>query len=295
MKLINSSVEIIPQSEGLDGIYKQIEIAGRTSYKSEDRITEDSAKKFVDMLISRGHTAPLEHGTIYLIARIGTPLSDPNYIETFDLIKRYKKNPYSRVVDHISADGYTWYYITTNARVIYENDWQEDLQYISLPSIHHIKRITVRFICSRSISHELVRHRVFSFVQESQRYIGYNKGKFGSEITYIIPYWLNYKEGDENTLYSGSADVEDSNKLNFLRLLDRAENIYMTLVNNGCKPQEAREVLPNATKTEVVMTGFEDDWNGFFKLRCDKAAHPDMQKLANELKEKIQCILKLDE
>lgn len=287
MKLINSSVEIIPQSEGLDGIYKQIEIAGRTSYKSEDRITEDSAKKFVDMLISRGHTAPLEHGTIYLIARIGTYLSDPNYIETFNLIQRYTKNPYSKVVDHVSVDGYTWYYITTNARVIYENNWQEDLQYISLPSIHHIKRITVRFVCSRSISHELVRHRVFSFVQESQRYIGYNKGKFGSEITYIIPYWLNYKEGDENTLYSGSADVEDSNKLNFLRLLDRAENTYMTLVNNGCKPQEAREILPNATKTEVVMTGFEDDWNGFFKLRCDKAAHPDMQKLANELKEKL--------
>ena len=287
MKLINSSVEIIPQSEGLDGVYKQIEIAGRTSYKSEDRITEDSAKKFVDMLISRGHTAPLEHGTIYLIARIGTPLSDPNYLEVFDLIRRYKKNPYSRVVDHISTDGYTWYYITTNARVIYENDWQDDLQYISLPSIHHIKRITVRFVCSRSISHELVRHRVFSFMQESQRYIGYNKGKFGSEITYIIPYWLNYKEGDENTLYSGSTDVEDSNKLNFLRLLNRAENTYMTLVNNGCKPQEAREILPNATKTEVVMTGFEDDWNGFFKLRCDKAVHPDMQKLANELKEKL--------
>lgn len=287
MKLINSSVEIIPQSEGLDGIYKQIEIAGRTSYKSEDRITEDSAKKFVDMLISRGHTAPLEHGTIYLIARIGTPLSDPNYIEVFDLIQRYKKNPYSRVVDHVSADGYTWYYITTNARVIYENDWQEDLQYISLPSIHHIKRITVRFICSRSISHELVRHRVFSFMQESQRYIGYNKGKFGSEITYIIPYWLNYNQGDEDKIYLGSDIADDPLKLNFLHALDHCEAAYMTLIDSGCKPQEAREVLPNATKTEVVMTGFEDDWNGFFKLRCDKAAHPDMQKLANELKEKL--------
>lgn len=287
MKLINSSVEIIPQSEGLDGIYKQIEIAGRTSYKSEDRITEDSAKKFVDMLISRGHTAPLEHGTVYLIARIGTPLSDPNYLEIFDLIQRYKKNPYSRVVDHVSTDGYTWYYITTNARVIYENNWQEDLQYISLPSIHHIKRITVRFICSRSISHELVRHRVFSFVQESQRYIGYNKGKFGSEITYIIPYWLNYNQGDEDKIYLGSDIADDPLKLNFLHALDHCEAAYMTLIDSGCKPQEAREVLPNATKTEVVMTGFEDDWNGFFKLRCDKAAHPDMQKLANELKEKL--------
>lgn len=287
MKLINSSVEIIPQSEGLDGIYKQIEIAGRTSYKSEDRITEDSAKKFVDMLISRGHTAPLEHGTIYLIVRIGTYLSDPNYIETFNLIQRYKKNPYSRVVDHVSADGYTWYYITTNARVIYENDWQKDLQYISLPSIHHIKRITARFICSRSISHELVRHRAFSFVQESQRYIGYNKGKFGSEITYIIPYWLNYNHGDEDKIYLGSDIADDQVKLNFLHALDHCEAAYMTLIDSGCKPQEAREVLPNATKTEVVMTGFEDDWNEFFKLRCDKAAHPDMQKLANELKEKL--------
>ena len=145
----------------------------------------------------------------------------------------------------------------------------------------------MRFICSRSISHELVRHRVFSFVQESQRYIGYNKGKFGSEITYIIPYWLNYNQGDEDKIYIGSDIADDPVKLNFLHALDHCEAAYMTLIDSGCKPQEAREVLPNATKTEVVMTGFEDDWNGFFKLRCDKAAHPDMQKLANELKEKL--------
>ena len=156
-----------------------------------------------------------------------------------------------------------------------------------MPSIHHTKRITVRFICSRSISHELVRHRAFSFVQESQRYIGYNKGKFGSEITYIIPYWLNYNQGDEDKIYLGSDIADDPLKLNFLHALDHCEAAYMTLIDSGCKPQEAREVLPNATKTEVVMTGFEDDWNGFFKLRCDKAAHPDMQKLANELKEKL--------
>ena len=156
-----------------------------------------------------------------------------------------------------------------------------------MPSIHHTKRITVRFICSRSISHELVRHRAFSFVQESQRYIGYNKGKFGSEITYIIPYWLNYNQGDEDKIYIGSDIADDPLKLNFLHALDHCEAAYMTLIDSGCKPQEAREVLPNATKTEVVMTGFEDDWNGFFKLRCDKAAHPDMQKLANELKEKL--------
>ena len=287
MKLINSSVEIIPQSEGLDGIYKQIEIAGRTSYKSEDRITEDSAKKFVDMLISRGHTAPLEHGTVYLCFKYGNLTIDPDYLKLIDVYHRYLHNPYSKVNTNILEGGWTWVYITTNARVIYENDWQDDLQYISLPSIHHTKRITARFIRSRSISHELVRHRAFSFVQESQRYIGYNKGKFGSEITYIIPYWLNYNQGDEDKIYIGSDIADDPVKLNFLHALDHCEAAYMTLIDSGCKPQEAREVLPNATKTEVVMTGFEDDWNGFFKLRCDKAAHPDMQKLANELKEKL--------
>lgn len=173
MKLINSSVTIIPQEPGLLGVYKQIELAGRTAYKSEDRITEDSAKKFVDMLLERGHTAPLEHGTIYL----KVPFDVGN-----EIIDDYNYNPYSHV--ECGSDAY---YITTNARVIYENGWQEDLQYLCEPTEHHEKRITARFICSRAIGNELVRHRVFSFVQESSRYCNYSKNKFGNELTFVLP------------------------------------------------------------------------------------------------------------
>lgn len=175
MRLIESSYKILPQESGLDGIYKMCEIAGRTAYKSEDRITEGSAKKFVEALIKLNHGAVLEHGTIYLFADFyedkgGSPLS------------KYKNNPYSK---------YTWNdngtYVTTNLRVLMENGWMDDLQYLCEPTEYHEKRISVKFICSRSIAQEITRHRVFSFLMESQRYVAYNKDKFGGEITYIIP------------------------------------------------------------------------------------------------------------
>lgn len=295
MKLINSKVEIIPQEQGLLGVYKQIELAGRTAYKSEDKITEDSAKQFVDMLIGRGHTAPLEHGTIYL--KFDT-CGIFNQLE--ERWEKYRNNPYSKVVI------YDWnVYVTTNARVIYEHGWQDDLQYLCEPTEHHNKRITARFICSRAIGNELVRHRVFSFVQESSRYCNYGKERFGKHITFIIPTWLDLKEGEYSDLrYNADIDrslitinginyrfeedpLADSKYFNFLEPLYTAECNYLVGLQSGLKPQDIRDVLPLATKTEVVMTGFESDWNGFFKLRCDKAAHPDMQKLANELKELI--------
>lgn len=293
MRLINSSVEIIPQESGLLGIYKQIEIGGRTAYKSEDRITPDSAQKFVDMLIQRGHTAPLEQGTVYLkIKATPTNLHIDDYLE----------NKYSKV--NLGEDDYA--YITTNARVIYENNWQSDLKYICEPSKYHEKRISVRFTCSRAIANELVRHRTFSFVQESSRYCNYNKDKFGNEITYIIPSWANLEEGEYKNLHYRSdidrsiitvngkdlyfRDDLDNKTYNFLNSLHEAELSYLFMINyRELTPQFARDVLPLATKTEVVMTGFESDWEQFFKLRCDSAAHPDMQKLANELKEKISA------
>ena len=289
MILINSSVEIIPQESGLLGIYKQIEIGGRTAYKSEDRITPDSAQKFVDMLIQRGHTAPLEQGTVYLkIKATPTNLHIDDYLE----------NKYSRV--NLGEDDYA--YITTNARVIYENNWQPDLKYICEPSKYHEKRITTRFVCSRAIANELVRHRVFSFVQESSRYCNYSRDKFNNQITYIIPSWLDLEEGKYTQLYyDGSVDnvlvnINDKeNSLdkkcyNYLDSLREAERNYLFMTEiSGFTPQQARDVLPLATKTEIIMTGFESDWNNFFKLRCDSAAHPDMQKLANELKEKISA------
>ena len=303
MQLINSKVEIIPQEQGLLGVYKQIELAGRTAYKSEDKITEDSAKKFVDMLIGRGHTAPLEHGTIYLTFPINGMF---NQIE--ERWEKYRNNPYSKLVI------YDWNaYVTTNARVIYEHGWEDDLQYLCEPTEYHKCRITARFTCSRSISHELVRHRTFSFVQESTRYCNYGKDRFGNNLTFIIPTWANLQEGEYKDLeYNSEFDrsrikindewyvfeeewfneafanhIIDPSYFNLIQPLDCAEQNYLVGLSRGFKPQQMREVLPNALKTEVVMTGFESDWNEFFKLRCDTAAHPDMQKLANELKELV--------
>ena len=164
MKLINSSFEIIEQKPGLEGIYKQIELAGRTCYKSESNITEDSAKAFVERMIKSGHGAMLEHGTVYL----DIPWNATE--EAFSLqlklrIHKYDSNKYSRIVD---TEGHHSY-ITTNLRVLVENGWLDDLQYICEPTEHHIKRVSVRFICDRGVSHEFVRHRVMSFAQESTR------------------------------------------------------------------------------------------------------------------------------
>lgn len=306
MKLIESSVQIIEEKDP----YKMIELAGRTCYKSEDKITENSAKEFVDRMIKLGHGAMLEHGTIYL------NVPEQTYTETLEdefgkfnnpnngLVDRYRKNKYSKV-NSVAADEelrkkypkvrpfkLTHHYITTNLRVIIENGWEKDLEWQCEPTEHHEKRITAKFICDRGVSHEFVRHRVFSFAQESQRYCNYNKDKFNNELTFIRPTWLNIPTGDY-TYWDGDWCDIDNMKIqlpsdngvadNFLWCLNNARMQYRLLINKGLKPQEARGVLPNATKTELVMTGFESDWEGFFKLRCSGAAHPDAKKLADEL------------
>lgn len=170
MKLINPKVEIIPQEEGLLGVYKQIEKAGRTCYKSENRITEDSAEKFVNKMIDLGHTAMLEHGTVYLAIPITTGHSGGSEIN-------YMNNKYSVVTESKGLsmkdeynDPCDCWCVTTNLRVLVENDWMDDLKYyLCEPTQWHVKRVSARFTCDRGVSHELVRHRVFSFAQESSR------------------------------------------------------------------------------------------------------------------------------
>lgn len=305
MKLIEPSVEILEQSSGLDGIYKQIEIAGRTCYKSEENITEDSAKGFVDRMIKSGHGAMLEHGTVYLTYRIdynSNPLSngyDENYErEVKSFINKYYSNKYSKV-NHYNIHYANYIAITTNYRVLVENNWLDDLQYLCEPTEYHEKRITVKFICDRGVSHELVRHRVFSFAQESTRYCNYSKDKFGNELTFIKPSWFKtLKEASDEILLQTYSKEQVEKGMNRYYAVDNCENeciislldqevVYISLIDNGWTPQQARAILPNSLKTEIVMTGFESDWEGFFKLRCDKAAHPDMQVLANKLKESV--------
>lgn len=269
MKLIESSVELIKQEPDIEGIYKQIEKAGRICYKSEDKITEDSAKKFVDMLINNGHGAMLEHGTVYLLfANTG---DDTGYFIQYD------NNPYSIA----TYDKLGYVYVTTNYRVLVENKWLDDLKYICEPTECHEKRYTLKFTTSVGITRELIRHRHFSFANESTRYCNYSKDKFGNEITFIEPYWL-----DDDREFQNS-EAYDNCYERFVSACEEAEGAYFDLLDESFKPQEAREILPLCTKSEIVMTGFGSDWKDFFKLRCDKAAHPDMQIIANKAKEII--------
>lgn len=285
MRLIKPSFSIWDQQEGLEGIYKQIERAGRVCYKSEDKITEDSAKPFVDRMVKSGHGAMLEHGTVYLY--------NPGDKQMLDMIKRYSENPYSRL-NVVKAAltgaiiGPVW--ITTNYRVIVENNWEKDLIYYSPnPVPLHLKRITVHFVCDRGVSHEFVRHRVMSFAQESTRYCNYSKDKFGNEVTFIEPCWLEDYNYEGNTYYNGFLVALRAAEANYFDLMKKWEDRipdkrYKTgFRNNPWTPQQARAVLPNSLKTELVMTGFVSDWEHFFKLRDAGSAHPQARELAHPL------------
>lgn len=287
MRLIKPSFEILEQKPGLDGLLQHIERCGRTCYKSEDKITEKSAPKFVDMLVKRGHTAMVEHGTVYL---------------TLDMSSRnkyfkYCTNKYSNAISTGEAEAGTWIgYVTTNYRVLLQEGWLSDLEYITEPT-KHIRRITVKFVCDRGVSHEFVRHRVFSFAQESTRYCNYSKDKFGNEITYILPSWVDEKQlGEQNSeelliqmgsLSNPTYSEGDLRELYFLFGLANSEVQYFNLINSGWIAQQARAVLPNSLKTELIMTGTIEQWEGFFKLRDANDAHPQARELAAPLHEEF--------
>lgn len=285
MRLIKPSFEILDQQCGLEGIYKQIEIAGRTCYKSEDKITDDSAKEFVDRMIKSGHGAMLEHGTVYL----AIPISE--WRCTDDYRDSYISNPYSNVndslVDWENNEGTV--YITTNFRVLVENGWLDDLQYICEPTEYHEKRITVKFITDQGILREFTRHRVFSFAVESTRYCNYSKNRFSHEITFIQPNWISDKDIENYHMDFGYFTDQDTNHITavnrFMSALKNAEYFYMELIKLGWKPQQARNILPLATKCDMVMTGFVSDWEHFFELRDATSAHPQAQELAHPLHE----------
>ena len=192
MKIINPSVKLEDSIDGQE-ILKKIERIGRTCYKSEGNITEDSAERFVKNLMNKNHESVLEH-----------------------------------------------------------------------------VNISVRVICDRGVTHEIVRHRIASYSQESSRYCNYSNDKFGNELTFIKPcFWNN-----ENVHRAFEYKLWKSE-------CERIEQTYFTLIRNGATPQEARSILPNSLKTEIVMTMNLREWRHFFLLRCDKAAHPQTREIAN--------------
>lgn len=210
MKLIKPYTEILTPING-EEILKTLEKVARTCYKSEDKITNESAPKLVKALIERGHEA---------------------MIEFFD--------------------------------------------------------ITVKFVCDRGVSHELVRHRIASFAQESTRYCNYSQDKFANEIIFIEPLWLQdtCHKGLEHSLdgkYSDMFTIED-----FIDFLTQAESSYLAALVAGWQPQQARNLLPNALKTEINIKMNLREWRHFFKLRTAKVAHPQMQELTRPLLEKLK-------
>ncbi len=205
MKVILPKTEILrptPTREAVEAIYKNIEIAGRTCYKSEDKITPESAKKFVSGLIKRGHEAMIEHASM-----------------------------------------------------------------------------TVRFTVDRGVSHEIVRHRIASFAQESTRYCNYSQDKFSNEITVIKPFYLQEGTTAYNAWYAACKQAEES---------------YFAMLNAGCTPQEARAVLPNSLKTELIVTMNMREWRHFFKLRAAGTTgkpHPQMEEVAIPLLKECQKLM----
>lgn len=286
MKLIKSNFEIVPQAPGIEGMYKQVELAARNCYQSFDKISENSYEKLLAHLGSNGHMSPFAHGTVYLKFPINS--SGMNYTR----IKEYAYNFWSKVVIEnggthgVPSDA--GYYVTTNMRVIKENGWEEDLQYWCEPTEFHHKRTTIKVNCSIGISRELNRHStVLAIAESSTRYCNYSKEKFGNEITFVIPEWIKkydyFKCGEEYAVDRLNEDVDC-----WYKLLEESEKSYLNLISKGCKPQEAREVLPLSTATTVFYTAFDSDWKEVFKKRTTVACHPDMIALMEPIEEKFK-------
>lgn len=262
MNIIQASVEKYTQGPGIEGIFKQVERCGRVCYKSEKNIKEGSAEAFTKRLINSGHGAMLEHGAVYL--RIPVE-HDKEYSEQLSKIIGSK---YSIV--HMSAMAY---YVSTNLRVLVETGehWEAILNaYLVDLDLYHEEKFTAHFIISRGIANEFVRHRVFSFAQESTRWVNYKEG-----LEVILPQWAD----PEDEVLKDEFDI-------WAKAMQDAELAYKGL-KGSLKAGDARGVLPLDLKTELVMTGTKDQWEEFFKLRLAKDAHPDARYIANKWREML--------
>ena len=278
MKLIKQSFEILEQKDfTLVGIKKLIERCGRVSHKSEDRITKDSAETFVERMMNMKHLSTCEFGTVYLYIDYHNPSFGK-------IIDKYSSNEYSKCIVFPNEVC-----ISSNYRVLVENNWLDDLKYLCKPTKYHHRRYTVKFICDRGILAEFTRHRRFSFMAESTRYCNYSKGKFNNELTFIKPCWTNIPEGNYGDIFNPKEpDITLApNEYAFIDILRESEKYYIGLTNNGWKAEQARNVLPLSLKTELYMCGFAEDWEQFFKLRTTSNVHPQAKELAIPLKEEF--------
>lgn len=285
MKLIKQSFEFINQTDfSLVGIKKHIERCARVSYKSEDKITDTSYEKFVNMLESRGHDRPLEFGTVYLSR---TSQKEDN----MEWLDKYAYNPWSKFSfgngsTRINGELRNTVYVTTNYRVIKEHHWEDDLQYLCEPTEYHHKRYTVHMILDRGVMDEFRTHVGLSHLAESTRYVNYSKKKFGSELTFIKPCWL---DDEKLKLYGPYHTVirDKSPESIFIANLNNVERDYLDLIKLGWTPQQARSVLPLSIKSELISCGFKDSWENFMRRRSPKYGDPGAHPMAAEIADKL--------
>lgn len=288
MKLINQNVEEWHCGYTLPEIWSHIAKCARVCYQSEPRNNGETDKDFVKRVILRNHSfyeigesrelqlklhlSCLEHGTVYL----DIPYEEDNLMA----INFFKNNIYSK--HNTSSNAH--YHITTNMRVIIENNLINILYYITKPNVFHCLRTTFNITTDIGVARELARHRTHSISEESTRYCNYSKDKFGNELSFIIPEWVETR--CPNTEHSGpsSADIYWSSACK------EAESNYFRLLENGWTPQQARQILPLSTKVQTIHTAFESDWVEFISLRadaCSGSVHPNMNIIAN----KIKCLM----
>lgn len=301
MKLIKQSFEFINQTDfSLVGIKKHIERCARVSYKSEDKITDTSYEKFVNMLESRGHDRPLEFGTVHLKMPYyiySTVIDTLTYLDMFN--QAWVKVTYEN--DNM--------YITTNYRYylavkkVYPNI---DEYFTEEDNKYYPKRYTVHMILDRGIMDEFRTHVGLSHLAESTRYCNYSKDKFDNGVTFIKPCWLNVPEGEYKhciMVYKKTPNIRvecvGSDEIGkyynigedeglFLNSLVQSELAYLHLINNRkWTPQQARSVLPLGIKSELISCGFEDAWKNFFKRRDAPDAHPMAQEIAKPMHEEF--------
>lgn len=296
MKLIKQSYEIINQTDfSLVGIKKHIERCARVSYKSEDKITEDSYEKFVNMLESRRHDRPLEFGTVHL------RMSYEELVDLQDtLIGASIYNDYWLKWNEEIIDSDDNIFVTTNYRyfleIIKQHPWIEEVLDES-DSEYYPKRYTVHMVLDRGVMDEFRTHVGLSHLAESTRYCNYSKDKFNNQVTFIKPCWLSMEDTDEGRevtrdwnfdILDGCATIAEEGEFDnardaFLTSLNVAEHCYFELLAKGWTPQQARSVLPLSVKSELISCGFEDAWSNFFFRRNAKDAHPIAQEIARPM------------
>ncbi len=329
MELIRPSVEIWEQGNTLEDMWKHIARCTRVCYQSAPKNDGETDEEFVKRVILRPdsstgelnfdkiHGAMLEHGTIYL----AMPLESIIPIEANGWGKYLNK--YSKAGTVCEINGEKKVAVTTNLRVLYENGWLDDLQYICAPTKYHAKRVTVSFTTNIGVTREFNRHRVNSIAEESTRYCNYAKPRqisninsalgsstivndimpINGQMRFGLPAWLLDEEHlpyveshqfDSVISYCDDicrkADRDWTNIDYYLCALTVCEYCYNKLIETGWKPQQAREVLPLATKSQLIHTAFVDDWKHFFALRADGVSgtpHPNAKLVAEPLKQEF--------